>query len=208
MKSCTRTVQSFEFKINDDHYLSIADLPGIGESELVDVDYVRLYCEMLDKSDVVVYVLRADARDYSVDESAFRKIFPTNEKKRKVVLAVNCCDKIEPINRRSPFAPTKAQIDNLTEKINTVKRIFSPHNNVVHYSAKENWNVSNLVDEVVRVILLSSCVYYLVALSRHEYLLLRFGKMYDFYAHTIISFPSSNLMSTPPISSESSSSAS
>lgn len=70
--ACTRVIQSVEYAIHPEHYLSLADLPGLGESQQRDREYLRLYREIIRKADVVVYALRADCRDYSIDLRAFQ----------------------------------------------------------------------------------------------------------------------------------------
>lgn len=155
VKSCTRNAQSLEFKIRDGNYFSFADLPGIGESQRMDDEYISLYSTIAKKSDVIIYVLRADARDFSIDKKTHDDLFQSMHDKRKIIYALNFCDKIEPINRKLPFIPSKAQHLNIDEKINYVKNLFSAQNGVIPYSASSEWNLSSLADEIVRVVLLS-----------------------------------------------------
>lgn len=156
VQACTREIQSFEFKIRDGHYFSFADLPGIGESQTRDKEYLALYAKIIKKADAIIYVLRADSRDFSIDESAYRQLFSAPELSSRVVLALNCCDKIEPINRRLPFVPTTEQLQNIDKKTEAVRKTFSPKNKVIPYSASAEWNLTGLSEEMLRVISLST----------------------------------------------------
>ena len=150
--ACTRECQSLDFELSPKCYLSLADFPGIGENEYRDKEYLKMYNNFLSSSTVVIYVIRADTRDYTIDESAYQKVFPTYTDKKKVIFALNCCDKIEPINRSYSSAPSTEQLRNIDKKINSVSTIFNPHNNIIPYSAETGWNMNNLANEMVRII--------------------------------------------------------
>ncbi|NER28867.1 MAG: hypothetical protein F6J89_14825 [Symploca sp. SIO1C4] len=149
---CTRKCQSLDFKLSPNCYLSLADFPGIGESEYRDKEYLEMYSSFLSLSTVVVYVIRADTRDYSVDESAYQKVFSTHAHKRKVIFALNYCDKIEPVSRNYSPKPTSEQLRNIDKKVNSVHRVFNPINKIVPYSAETGWNMNLLAKEIVEVI--------------------------------------------------------
>ncbi|MFI3217674.1 MAG: DUF5710 domain-containing protein [Methylococcales bacterium] len=150
--ACTRECQSLDFEMSSDCYLSLGDLPGIGESEYRDEEYLKMYTDFLIYSTVVVYVIRADTRDYAIDELAYKQLFTTDADKKKVVFALNCCDKIEPINRGLSIEPSSAQMQNITKKIDSVSHLFHPVNCVIPYSATTGWNMNGLAEEIVRVI--------------------------------------------------------
>ncbi|WP_353258594.1 GTPase family protein [Prochlorothrix hollandica] len=152
VSACTRECQSLDFQISPDCYLSLADFPGIGESEYRDKEYLEMYAEYLKYSTVVVYVVRADTRDYSIDDTAYRKVFPTYIDKKKVIFALNCCDKIEPINRSYSSEPTQEQLRNIEKKVDTINSIFIPYNKIISYSAETGWNMNELADAMVSVL--------------------------------------------------------
>jgi len=142
IEACTKECQCMDFV----HYFSLGDLPGLGESAYVDDTYLEMYSEFLAKTDVAVYVLRADSRDYAVDERAFAKLFCSDETKDRVIIAVNCADKVEPINRSTPFSPTQAQLKNIDQKIKSISKTFDiPTDRIIAYSALESWNIEQLV---------------------------------------------------------------
>ena len=152
VEACTRECQSLDFELSPNCYFTLGDLPGIGESEYRDKQYLKVYKDFLCSSSVVVFVIRADMRDYSIDESAYKKLFRNNASKKKVVFALNYCDKIEPINRRLSTIPTSAQIKNIDKKKQLVKKLFKPVNSIIPYSAETGWNMDNLANEIVKVI--------------------------------------------------------
>lgn len=150
IKSCTKDLYSAIYRLNNDDYsmLSLSDLPGIGEGVDADNNYYDWYRAMLKKSDCVVYVLRADQRDFSIDEKLFYELFHKEEQKNKVILAINFADSIEPINRKS-FELTDIQIKNLKSKMDEVSRIFKvPLNNILYYSANENIHMQLLAEKI------------------------------------------------------------
>lgn len=153
--SCTKRLHSAEYRIHEDkpYYFSLCDLPGVGESKEADEQYLEWYRSILLKSNCVVYVLRADQRDFSVDEKVFKDLFRTASEKRKVILALNYADKIEPINRKSPFSPSEAQLKNLNEKVYTISGLFDiPKSNILFYSAVERYNLHELVLQISNVV--------------------------------------------------------
>lgn len=151
-RSCTRAVQSLEFKIRNGNYFSFADLPGIGENQEIDEEYRDLYSQIAQKSDVIVYLLRCDTRDYSIDLDTINGILSTREIQKKTIFAVNCCDKVEPISRSAPFSPTRQQEINIHRKISSIGEIFGNTRPIVPYSATEGWNLGGLASQMVNVI--------------------------------------------------------
>lgn len=156
--ACTRRCESLDFELSQNCYLSLADFPGIGESEYRDKEYLKMYSDFLSKSTVVVYVLRADQRDLAVDESAYRTIFPRLDDKKKVIFALNCCDKIEPISRNTSIEPSQEQQKNIEIKIDSIIQSFAPLNPVVPYSAATGWNMNRLAEAIVRSVSSSESV--------------------------------------------------
>lgn len=153
VSSCTRVCQCLDYQVQGKYWLSLGDLPGIGESPIRDKEYLQLYQDFLGYASVIVHVIRADARDYSIDEEATRKLFKNKSIKKRIVYALGQCDKIEPLDRGVGTAPSELQLLNIDKKIAEVNRVFSPINSVVPYSAKTQWNLHGLTTEIVRVAL-------------------------------------------------------
>ena len=146
---CTKDLYNSMYRIspNIPSFFVISDLPGIGESNYADNHYYDWYKEMLEYSQVVVYLLRADQRDFSVDEVLFNNMFKDTVERSKVILALNYADKIEPINRNG--ALSLEQLNSLTRKIEEVSRIFNfPKRDILYYSATDGINFDNLVNKI------------------------------------------------------------
>lgn len=155
VSACTRVCNSLDFELSPGHYLSLGDFPGIGESEYRDIEYLTMYKNFMEHATAVVYVVRADTRDYSIDEAAYRTLFQKTSERKKVILAINCCDKIEPISRIKQKEPTAAQMESIHKKISSISSIFKPENKVIPYSATTGWNMDKLATEMVDVVIKS-----------------------------------------------------
>lgn len=150
---CTKSLQSIEYTLNAqrNYYFSLCDFPGIGESEKADAAYYTWYTEMLQRCCCVVYILRADQRDYSLDLKAFQELM--RDHYQHTILALNFADKIEPIDRYSELPVSNLQLSHLRQKVSTVSRLFSiPQERIVYYSASEQYNISSLAQTIAYVI--------------------------------------------------------
>lgn len=148
IEACTKDAFTAEYSLNAQktRYLSFCDLPGIAESEKTDNEYLALYENMLYHCFCIVYVLRADMRDYTRDLALFReKLSPY---RARIVIAINCADKAEPTSRESTDL-TGEQIDNLERKRSSVSQIFHmPKEQVIYYSARERINLDVLMHQI------------------------------------------------------------
>jgi small GTP-binding protein len=157
-KSCTKTLFSAEYKIHSkkNYYFSLCDLPGIAETDEADKTYVDYYYKMLFKSHCVVYVLRADKREYSRDQEILKPILEEDGQREKIIFAVNYADKIEPISRSMPFSPNKQQWENIREKTLEIEKIFNiPQRSIVFYSADTEYCLKRLVKRIAVNLLLT-----------------------------------------------------
>lgn len=146
---CTKDLYNSMYRINSTipSFFVVSDLPGIGESNYADNHYYDWYREMLEYSQVVVYLLRADQRDFSIDEVLFNNMFKDNIEKSKVIIALNYADKVEPINRKGGLSTE--QLNSLERKINEVARIFNfPKNDILYYSATDGINFNSLITKI------------------------------------------------------------
>ncbi len=149
--SCTKQLYCIEYKLSQksNHYFSLGDLPGVGESIEEDRKYIEWYKEFIDKTHVVVYLFRADQRDFAWDEGIFKKLFDTPEKKNKLVYGINFIDKIEPINRNYPFSLSEKQKENVEKKVNDISKIFNiDKKDIVCFSSQEDYNLNLLMNKI------------------------------------------------------------
>lgn len=148
---CTKKLYSVEYELyQKNEFFSFIDLPGIGESNQKDQQYYEWYRDMLSHSCCVVYILRSDQRDYSLDEVLFKEMFRTPDERKKVILALNFADKVEPVNRKGEI--TQEQLINLNIKAEAIKKQFDIRN-VVYYSAETDFNLNLLVQKIATILL-------------------------------------------------------
>jgi small GTP-binding protein len=155
IKSCTKTLFSAEYKIHSkkNHFFSLCDLPGIGESIQTDKIYTEYYDSMIEKSHCCVYVLRADQRDYSKDLEIIKPMLKNKKQKKKLMLAINFADKIEPISRVTPFIPNVQQNENMKKKLVEIQKIFGiPKHKIIFYSATEGYNLEIISKCIVNIL--------------------------------------------------------
>lgn len=152
IESCTKSLFSSDYELGtaSRHYLSLCDLPGIGESRQADTKYLEWYFEMLKESSCAVYLLRADQRDFSLDEQVINEMFKKDERlMNKLIVGLNFSDKIEPIPRNYSIAPTEQQMQNLQRKIDETKNVLGiPADRIVFYSAETGYNLKLLVEKI------------------------------------------------------------
>lgn len=151
IKSCTKELDTALYYLGQDrkYYLSLSDLPGVGESQEADMQYQNWYKKMIHHSSCIVYVFRADQRDFSIDEDMFAKLFYMKELRKNIVIALNFADKIEPINRTGKIS--EAQRKALENKIKIIRNKFGVHS-VVPCSAKTGEGISKLVEEIMDIL--------------------------------------------------------
>ena len=155
INSCTKTVFSAEYKIHStkNYYFSLCDLPGMGESINSDKIYAKYYTEMMERSHCIIYVMRTDQRDYAKDMEILGPMLESEEQKKKIILAINFVDKIEPVSRSIPFHLNKEQEINVEKKWFEIQKIFNiPHDNIIFYSATEEYNLNKIVERIINII--------------------------------------------------------
>ncbi|MBR3630583.1 MAG: GTP-binding protein [Oscillospiraceae bacterium] len=150
VSACTKDLYNAMYRINASKstFFVLSDLPGVGESNYADQHYYEWYQQMLQYSDVVVYLLRADQRDFAVDEVIFSSLFQ-EEHREKVILALNYADKIEPINRQDGLS--SEQKKSLEKKLNHVSKLFDmPKDSILYYSAADGINLDALMNAIAQ----------------------------------------------------------
>lgn len=155
---CTTKIDAAIFRMGADpqSYLALSDLPGIGESAEADREYMDEYAGLLRSAASVIYVVRADQRDFTIDEHAFKELFQRDEDREKVIIALNFADKIEPINRS--FRLSEEQLEALEEKIDLVSEMFQVDSyRIFPCCAQTGYGVEALLEEVTDD--LENCVF-------------------------------------------------
>ena len=149
VSACTNQIDAavFQMDTSGKYYLALSDLPGIGESAKADAKYLEMYRELLPHSECVVYTLRADQRDFSVDERLFREMMKSEEDKSKIIIALNCADKIEPTGPTADI--TSAQERALREKVKYIADFFNMKRwTIIPCCSQTGYGVDRLVKEI------------------------------------------------------------
>lgn len=151
VSACTKDLYTGMYRVspNIPSFLLMSDLPGIGESSSADNQYYEWYKEMLAYSQVVVYLLRADQRDFAVDEVLFKNMFKDASERAKVIIALNHADKVEPINRKEGLS--SEQLESLRKKIDEISHIFDfPKKDILYFSARDGINFETLIKKIAK----------------------------------------------------------
>ncbi|MDE9518127.1 GTPase family protein [Xenorhabdus bovienii] len=148
INACTRDV--LRFRLNSgDHSLILVDLPGVGESEQRDKEYEYLYRRILPELDLILWVIKADDRAFSIDERFYRRVM--TDFQQRVLFVVTQADKIEPCHEwnATSNAPSPHQSVNIEARLNSIRQLFSPHHPVCAVSARTEWNLPSMVETMM-----------------------------------------------------------
>ena len=151
----TRNAESIEFTISEeksDVTLAFIDLPGVGESPEADKRSYELYREVLMNATVILFVLRADKRDHSVDLELYKMLRSSSS--AQVIFVITAVDKIEPLNRTPGPMLTSAQERNLKLKLRSIADIFQVDIHSIRCVSSEfHQGVVGLMDTIIQLIL-------------------------------------------------------
>lgn len=146
--ACTRDVLRLRLS-SGDHNLILVDLPGVGESEQRDKEYESLYRNILPELDLILWVIKADDRAFSVDERFYRRVMTDHQ--QRILFIVNQADKIEPSHEWyvTGNAPSPHQLVNIEARLASIRQLFSPLHPVCAVSARTEWNLPSMVETMM-----------------------------------------------------------
>lgn len=152
VEACTREPQRVRLRFGQ-HYLTLVDLPGVGESQQRDTEYRELYREQLPKLDVVLWVLKADDRAFSVEEDFYQSVLAQSGSAIPPVLWVlNQVDKVEPSeqwNWRSA-TPSPDQLENIKRKQCAVAhQLQIEEKGIIPVSVKGRYHLARIVEQMI-----------------------------------------------------------
>lgn len=70
---CTREPLRFRLQVGE-RFMTIVDLPGVGESKSRDAEYAAMYRQQLTHLDLVLWLIQADDRALSVGEHFYHQV--------------------------------------------------------------------------------------------------------------------------------------
>jgi small GTP-binding protein len=152
ISACTSNIQEVMLNIGGSG-LKLIDMPGVGESREKDGEYAELYADLLPELDLILWLLKADDRAYTSDQIFYQNIVkPHIDEGKPFLFVLNQCDKIEPFREwnEEKHLPSLTQFANIYLKIKAVSEYFDvTPSKIIPISAKEKYNLSSLVDEIV-----------------------------------------------------------
>ncbi|EMG7905849.1 GTPase [Enterobacter ludwigii] len=152
VEACTRQPQRVRLRFGQ-HYLTLMDLPGVGESVTRDGEYRELYRDLMPQLDMVLWVLKADDRAYAVEEQFYQEVFAQYCGQQPPVLWIlNQVDKTEPAERWNwPSAqPSALQAERIAQKQQAVARQLGiAEQDILPVSVRGRYRLSRLVEAMI-----------------------------------------------------------
>lgn len=153
----TKNAQRKEFELRGGGRLDIIDMPGLGEDIDTDIEYIKLYKEILPIVDLVLYVVQANAKDLSEDQNIINDVVLKSIPKlsNRLVIGLNQVDKIGPgewntkLNLPSPEQKLSIErrAKDIVDKLSKYTRISKDR--IIHYSAIKRYNLLVLLNTMI-----------------------------------------------------------
>ncbi|MEH5746776.1 GTPase family protein [Atlantibacter hermannii] len=143
--ACTRKPLQFRLQLGK-CFMTIMDLPGVGESELRDAEYAALYREQLPRLDLVLWLIKADDRALAVDEHFYRQVIG-EAYRHKVLFVISQSDKVEPTSGGEKLSTEQKQ--NISRKICLLHELFQPVNPVCAVSVRLQWGLRVMAERMI-----------------------------------------------------------
>lgn len=144
--ACTRQPLQFRLQLGK-RFMTIMDLPGVGESELRDAEYAALYREQLPRLDLVLWLIKADDRALAVDEHFYREVIG-EAYRHNVLFVISQSDKVEPTCGGEKLSTEQKQ--NISRKICLLHELFQPVNPVCAVSVRLQWGLLVMAERMIR----------------------------------------------------------
>ena len=144
--ACTREPLRFRFQVGG-RFMTLVDLPGVGESGARDTEYSALYREQLPRLDLVLWLIKADDRALAVDEHFYRKVIGEAHR-HKVLFVISQADKVEPISSGNKLSTE--QKHNISRKIGLLHELFQPVHPVCTVSVRLQWGLRVMAERMIR----------------------------------------------------------
>lgn len=146
VNACTREPLRFRLQVGE-RFMTIVDLPGVGESERRDAEYAKLYRQHLPRLDQVLWLIKADDRALAVDEHFYRQVIGETYR-NKVLFVISQSDKTEPTSGGERLSTGQKQ--NISRKICQLHELFQPVNPVCAVSVRLQWGLRVMAEQMIR----------------------------------------------------------
>lgn len=144
--ACTREPLCFRLQLGK-RYMTIVDLPGVGESGVRDSEYATLYREQLPRLDLILWLIKADDRALAVDEYFYRQVIG-EAYRHKMLFVISQADKVEPSNGGEKLSTEQKQ--NISRKVCLLHNLFQPVNPVCAVSVRLQWGLRVMAERIIR----------------------------------------------------------
>lgn len=144
--ACTREPLRFRLQVGE-RYMTLVDLPGVGESGARDIEYAALYREQLPRLDLVLWLIKADDRALAVDEHFYRQVIG-EAYRHKVLFVISQSDKAEPTSGGERLSTEQKQ--NINRKIYLLHELFQPVHPVCAVSVRLQWGLLVMAERMIK----------------------------------------------------------
>ena len=144
--ACTREPLRFRLQVGE-RYMTLVDLPGVGESGVRDNEYTVLYRDQLPRLDLVLWLIKADDRALAVDEYFYRQVIG-EAYRHKVLFVISQSDKAEPTSGGERLSTEQKQ--NISRKICLLHEIFQPVHPVCAVSVRLQWGLRMMAERMIK----------------------------------------------------------
>lgn len=144
--ACTRDPLSFRLQVGE-RYMTLVDLPGVGESGERDNEYAVLYRDQLPRLDLVLWLIKADDRALAVDEYFYRQVIG-EAYRHKVLFIISQSDKAEPTSGGESLSTEQKQ--NISRKICLLHELFQPVHPVCAVSVRLQWGMRVMAERMIK----------------------------------------------------------
>lgn len=144
--ACTREPLRFRFQVGR-RFMTLVDLPGVGESGARDTEYAALYREQLPRLNLVLWLIKADDRALAVDEHFYHNVIGEAHR-HKVLFVISQADKVEPTSSGNKLSTEQKQ--NISRKICLLHELFQPVHPVCAVSVRLQWGLRVMAERMIR----------------------------------------------------------
>ncbi|MDM2787555.1 GTPase family protein [Citrobacter sp. Cpo113] len=144
--ACTREPLQFRLQVGE-RFMTIVDLPGVGESSARDTEYAALYQQQLPRLDLVLWLIKADDRALVVDEHFYRQVIGESYR-YKVLFVISQSDKAEPTSGGERLSTEQKQ--NISRKICLLHELFQPVHPVCAVSVRLQWGLRVMAERMIK----------------------------------------------------------
>lgn len=145
VSACTREPLRFRLQVGE-RFMTIVDLPGVGESESRDAEYSAMYRQQLTHLDLVLWLIKADDRALSVDEHFYHQVIGVAYR-HKVLFVISQADKVEPGNGGEKLSTEQKK--NISRKVYLLHDLFQPVNPVCAVSVRLQWGLRVMAERMI-----------------------------------------------------------